>query len=339
MLSLRSTLVLSLVVLLGRAQTARACSPGTAPAPTAIPRIGTTGVSTATSIVVVSPNEPFGVSVTANGQAVPVTGWAGLGAGADKTGGPTSFWQLRLGDSMLAASADYVVTLPSGSGAPTLTTFSTAPGYDKQPGTAPNIRDLHLWRVRYPVDQIASGNCVFAEYEGFLTVDYDPATIPNTAAGSIIYSFQLTPETGGTVQTFVYTGDAPYAGLAPAADAPYPFAAWQPDLDPTRRYCLGISAIGDGNLARAGMPSDRVCADVVQVSAPGAPPPPDIGNGGAPGTANGGAPGTANGGAPGATGSSGGGCSIAGAPPSWLAILLCCAAAWSLTARRRVRRA
>jgi hypothetical protein len=318
------------VMLSWQAREARACSPGTAPASTALPSTGATGVSTATSIVVVSRTEPFGVSVLANGQAVPVAGWTALGSGVGPVGAPTSFWQLRLSDSMLASSADYTVMLPGSAGgdATTLTTFSTAAGYDKIAGTAPNLRALHLWRVRYPVADIASGNCVFAEYEGFLTVDYDPATIPNTPPGSVVQSFRLAPDTGGTVQTFVYTGDAPFAGLAPSGDYPFPLADWQPDLDPTRRYCLTVSAMGDGDLARLATPSNSVCADVVQLSATGAPPPPGTSAGGAPGTA--GAPG-----AGGAGNKTSSGCSMAGAPASWFAILVSLVAVCSLARRAR----
>jgi hypothetical protein len=300
------------------------------PAATAIPRAGATAVSTATSIIVVSPREPFGVGVFANGQAVTVSGWTALGSGVDALGGGTSFWQLSLAstDAMLAASADYVVTLPASGvdgGAATLTTFSTAAGYDKTAGTAANLRGFQLWRVRYPVADIASGNCVFAEYASFVTVDYDPATIPNTLPGSVIQTFQLSPDTGGTTQTFVYTGDSPFTGLAPSGAYPLPLGQWQPDLDPTRRYCLAIGAIGDGNLARLATGSNRVCTDVVQLSAAGAPSPPSVGG------AAGADAGSSNTGEPPSTG---GGCSTAGARGGSVGLLLL-AAAFGLTRQAR----
>jgi hypothetical protein len=333
------TLATLALALFGPAQRARACSPAPAPTATARPRAGTNGVSTATSIVIVSRNEPFGVGVLADGQVVSVAGWSALGAGIDGLGGPTNFWQLRMGgtDGLLAASTDYVVTLPGGAdgGASTLTTFSTAAGYDKISGTPPDLRSVHLWRVRYPVADIASGNCVFAEYASFVTVDYQPATIPNTAPGSVIQSFQLIPETGGTMQTFVYTGDTPFTGVAPSGDYPLPLGQWQPDLDPTRRYCLAISAMGDGNLARLGTGSQRICADVVQLSATGAPPSPVVSGG--PGSTDGGS-GGASGGAPGgAPGGSSGGCSMVGTPASGFAPLSPLAVAGCLA--RRARRA
>ncbi len=349
MMPMRWGWTLVALALVGPAHRARACSPPEPLPPTAIPRAGAVGVSPATSIVVVVPREPFGVSVLANGQAAPVSGWQAIGAGIDKSGGPTSFWQLSVG--LLVASADYVVMLPTGGtdgGAATLTTFSTAAGYDKVAGTAANLRSVHLWRVRYPVADIASGNCVFAEYASFVTVDYDPATIPNTAPGSVIQLFQLVPDTGGTSQTFVYTGDAPFAGLAPSGAYPLPLGQWQPDLDPTRRYCLTMSAIGDGDLARLGTPSNQVCADVVQLSATGAPPPPAIGGGPDGGSLDGAGSGGAGGGPTGGAGGgpigdglkgSSGGCATAGTPASWLGLALVAAGLGLGVGTQRRRRA
>ncbi|MFL5305257.1 MAG: hypothetical protein ACJ8F1_08590 [Polyangia bacterium] len=319
-------------------RTARACSPISPPPPSAIPRTGATGVSTETSIVVVLPREPFGVSVTADGQPVPVSGWRGLGSGIDSRGGATGFWQLTLG--MLAPSADYIVTLPNGAqdgGSTTLTSFSTAAGYDKKgAGTTINLRGFHLWRVRYPVADIASGNCVFAEYHSFVTVDYDLPALPNTPPGSLIQTFQLTPETGGTTQTFVYTGETPFAGWAPMSDYPTPSGQWQPDLDPTRRYCLTISAIGDDDLANLGAASNRLCTDVVQLSATGAPPPPDLGGTDGGSTRDAGAPSPRDAGT--TAGSSGGGCSISGGTAGWLGLATLFAAIGLAFARRRQRR-
>ena len=346
----RAALVVVAVSGLVHGRAARACSGGQPPPATAIPRTGASGVSTATSIVVVLPREPFGVGVVANGQAVPVSGWRALGGGIDGGRGPTQFWQLNVG--MLAAGAEYAVTLPSGGedgGSTTLTTFSTAAGYDKTAGTPANLRGLHLWRVRYPVADIASGNCVFAEYHSFVTVDYDAATLPGTAPGSVIQVFQLAPETGGTTQAFVYTGDAPFAGLAPMGDYPIPLAPWQPDLDPTRRYCLAISAIGNGDLANLGAGSNRLCADVVQLSAAGAPTPPVVGGvGGGAGTGgSGGSAGadagavTADAGAPPpqrTSGGSGGGCSMSDGRAGWLGTALLVALALAAARRAGARR-
>ena len=303
---------------------ARACSPPQAAPPTALPKTGATDVSTATSIVVVSPTEPFGLSLLVNGQSVAVSRWTALGSGVAEGPGTTSFWQLEIGAApdLLEGTAEYVVSLPGGDGGATvLTDFTTAAGYDKAAGTAPNLRNFHLWRVRYPVADIASGNCVFAEYHSFITVDYDPATIPNTEPASVVQTFALVPQTGGAQQTFVYTGSDPFTGLAPVGDYPSPLGEWQPDLDPTRVYCLAISAFGDGNLARLPVSGNQLCASVTQLSAAGAAP----------------APGTS-----GAQGDTGCGCSTIGpAPlmslPSVAAMLLIAVALAIRPRRKRVR--
>jgi len=259
---------------------AHACSPARAAPSIALPKTGATGVSTATSIVVLSPTEPFGLSLLVNGQSVAVSRWTALGSGIDEGLGPTSFWQLSIATTtgLLDGTSEYVLSLPGGDGGATvLTDFTTAAGYDKAAGTAPNLRDVHLWRVRYPVADIASGNCVFAEYQTFITVDYDPATIPNTEPASVVQTFGLVPQTGGAQQTFVYRGADPWKGLAPVGDYPLPLGDWQPDLDPTRVYCLGMSASGDGNLARLPVPGNRLCTNVTQLSATGAAPAPGTG--------------------------------------------------------------
>lgn len=233
--------------------------------------------------MVLSPNEPFGLNLLVNGQARTLFGWTALGRGVDDVLGATSFWQLQIeaASSMLDAAAEYTLSLPAGdAGVGDLTDFTTAAGYDKIPGTAPTLRALHLWWVRYPVGDIGSGNCVFAEYQSFITIDYDPATVPNTAPSSVIHIFGLSPKTGGPQQTFVFTGSTAFTGLAPSGDYPLPSGQWQPELDPTREYCLGISAFGDGDLARGRLSSNAVCATVTQLAATGATLAPGTGDAG-----------------------------------------------------------
>ncbi|MES1165631.1 MAG: hypothetical protein ABUR63_07740 [Verrucomicrobiota bacterium] len=254
---------------------ARACSAGQAATPTALPRTGAADVSTATSIVVLSPAEPFGLILLVDGQPVPVMGWTALGGGLDDGGGPTSFWRLRLGaGSMLNGSARYALSLPGAgadAGVAQLTEFTTAAGYDKASGTAPTLRGFRLWRVRYPVADIGAGQCVFSEYHSFITVDYEPASVPNTPPASVVHGFQLSPKNGGSTQTFTFTGSAPFTGLAPAGDYPLPLGQWQPELDPSRTYCLTIMAFGDGDLARPSVSSNQLCVGVTQLSSAGAP--------------------------------------------------------------------
>jgi hypothetical protein len=259
---------------------ARACGPLAPLSPIALPRSGATAVSTATSLIVLSRAEPTGLTLLAGGQNVALSAPVSLGGGADGSLGPASFWQVRPLDGMLPGNVEHVLTATFAGGTVEATRFTTGAGYDKVEGVAPVARAVHLWRVRYPVADIASGNCVFAEYHGFITVDYAPATVPSTPPASVVHTFRLAPETGGSAQQFSYTGEAAFTGTEPTGAYPLPTAPWQPELDPTRRYCLGISAFGDGDLARLPLQSQSVCADVVQLSAAGAPPPPGVGSGG-----------------------------------------------------------
>lgn len=256
---------------------AHACSAARPTVPTALPRSGGASVSIATSLIVVSSLDlpSLSLSLNAAGQSLSLGVPVALGGGVDGTNAGT-FWRLPLTNQMLLPSAEHVLTATVAGAPVELTRFTTAASYDKQPGTPPILKALHLWRVRYPVADIASGNCVFAEYHGFLTVDYTPATIPNTPVSSVVHTFELAPKTGGRGQTFVYAGDTAFAGNEPADAYPLPIGDWQPELDPTRTYCLTIGAFGDGDLARPRLTSETLCADVTQLSAPGAPPSPTV---------------------------------------------------------------
>jgi hypothetical protein len=260
-----------LVVWIGGAVPARACSGSYSTDRAALPRTGATDVSTNTSIVVLSRTEPFDLQLRANGESVPINGWTPLGSGRDEQLGPTSYWRLR---APLQPASTYALSSAAAStdgGDSEITQFSTGPGYDKTPGTAPTLRALRLWRVRYPVSAIGGGACVFSEYHGFITVDYDPAVIPNTEATSVVHTFRLVPKTGGLEQTFVYTGSDAFSGYAPSGDYyPPSFSSWQPELDPSREYCLTIEAFGDADLARQTPTSNQVCARVTELAAKGA---------------------------------------------------------------------
>lgn len=303
---------------------AEACSPGAAPPTAGLPGAGTTSVSTATSLIVFSAAQPAGLSLVAGGQNVPLAAATSLGIGVLGTGTRGGFWQLRTAttDGMLIGGAEHVLSQTKSDGSTVeLTRFTTAAGYDKAEGTAPVLRGVRLWRVRYPVADIASGNCVFAEYHGFITIDYDPATVPNTPPASVVHTFQLTPRTGGSAQNFVFAGAATFTGREPTGAYPIPTHPWQPELDPTRDYCLAIGAFGDGDIARLPLHSQSVCAEVVQLSAEGAPPPPVVGGVGGVGGVG--------------ASAGGGGCAVAGAASSAFTAWLVLVVVVTLGARRR----
>jgi len=260
--------------------TAWACGGGSTPEK-ALPLPGTTNVSTETSIVIESQSsEPGPLALLVNGQPVAPLSLMDLGPGFPRT----RFWRLLIGTNgqsePLLANSEYVLTTGRPDSPTELTRFKTGPAYDKTEGQPAVIRGLRLWRVRYPLSDIQSGNCVFAEYHGFITVDYQPAEIPNTPPAGVVHRFSLQPRNGGLEQTMVYAEEAPFQGEAPVGEHPLPRGEWQPDLDPTRAHCLTISAFGDGDRARLPVTSNVVCADVVEVTATGAPPPGNSGNSG-----------------------------------------------------------
>ena len=236
---------------------AEACSPGAPSPPAGLPAPGATDVSIATSLIVYARGgTPTGFSLQAAGADVPLSLPESLGGGvvaAVGSSAPVTLWRIRSAATMsfLVPSAEHVLTASFQGGSPAeVTRFTTAAGYDKAPAVAPVLNAVHLWRVRYPVADIGSGNCVFAEYHGFITVDYVPGTVPNTPPGSVVHTFQLAPKTGGSAQTFTYVGETPFTGNEPTGPYPTPLGGWQPELDPTRTYCLSVGAIGDGDLAR-----------------------------------------------------------------------------------------
>jgi len=241
----------------------RACSV-VPPDPLAIPRTGASNVSTATSIVVFSPAEPRGLTLTVGTSVTPLPDLDLLGSGIVSSQAPGQFWRVR-GIDFLEPSALHVVSVNRDGGPVELTRFTTASGYDKAQGTPPQLRSLELWRVRYPLSEISSGNCVFAEYHGFIRFDYDPASIPNTLPESTINSITLQPKTGGSSQVFYFTGNTGYEGQSPVPDD-HLFGPWRPEVDPTREYCAWLTASGDGDLARLPMQSEQLCTSVVELS-------------------------------------------------------------------------
>jgi hypothetical protein len=255
---------------------------------TAIPRSGSSDVSPATSLVILSPTQPSQLTLVAGATEVPLDGVTMLGAGIDGTTGlRTQFWRVRLLDPLLPASAELVLT---GFGASAiqpsltrvmLTTFVTAAGYDKNnPGTPAVIKSLSLRRVRYPLSDIGAGFCVFAEYQGYITVDIEPAVIPGTPPESVVSTVTLAPRHGGAAeQSFMFTGPAPFLGYPPLpSNYPTSGERWMPDLDPTLEYCASISSFGFNDLAVLPVVSNSVCATVEQIAVPGAGEPADGGS-------------------------------------------------------------
>ena len=255
--------------LVGRSA-AEACGPGRPAETAALPAAGATNVSTATSLIVFSATQPSGLTLLANGQNVPLPSVISLGNGVMGQSSPGGFWRVAT-DGMLIGGAEHVLSQATGNGTSVeLTRFTTATGYDKVQGVPPVVRGVRLWRVRYPVSDIASGNCVFSEYHRLHHHRLRPRHGAEHARGVGHSHLRLAPKPGGSEQKLVWASATPFAGSEPMGAYPTPTGLWQPELDPTRQYCLTISAFGDGDLARLGMTSQSACADVVQLSVPGA---------------------------------------------------------------------
>jgi MYXO-CTERM domain-containing protein len=261
---------------------ARACSGGGPTATyTTLPRTGATDVPTASSFIIASGAAPTDLVLKAGDVDVPLKAPTSLGPGREaKSNGHVTFWKVETVSGFLPASADLVLSAAGPQGGPrvVLTSVKTAAGYDKQPGTPATLKRLKLTRVRYPVEEIGAGGCVFAEYIGYISFESDPATFPGTPADSIVNTITLYPKNGGAAeQSFTYDGSEAYTGSPPGVF--WPGLGWMPQLDPTLEYCATIQSFGVGDIAREAVTSNTVCASVEQISSSDAGAQPD---GGAP---------------------------------------------------------
>lgn len=247
--------------------TARACLPLPSVMPFGLPLPTSSTISTATTIHIVAETQPTWVEVTAGGKLVKTDG-VELVSGMHLPNERGKLWRVRglnLSDtnSILQASSEYVVSMTYGGKRRELTRFTTASGYDKQQGTAPLLRAVKLWRVRYPAG--LGGMCIYSEYHAFIELDYEPAAIPDTPSGSVIYTVRLWPKTGGQRQDWSFTGAHVFKGAPPKAPDYMP-GAWPTDLDPSREYCVTITARGYGDLARLTLTSEEKCTQVTSLN-------------------------------------------------------------------------
>jgi len=296
------------------ARAAWACGGGTIAKAKAFPGAGATDVSPQSSIFLVASSQevPPGLTLLADGQAVALPGVTSLGTGLAADGW-ASFYRIA---GPLMASTSYA--LQAGVPAPaSLTQFSTAAAYDKDPGTAAAVNSLRLWRVHYPPARVNAGGCVSSEYEGYFALDFTPASIPGTPAAEVVSVLTLSSEQLGTAQSFVFSGiTALPGGLAPAVSGDGVVlssgealsagaALWKPDLETGRSYCATIVSYGRNDLAAGPLQSAKVCATVVGLDSGNT-----TGGGGAAGGGGTGAGG--QGGGTGAGGAAGGGVSGGG---------------------------
>jgi hypothetical protein len=184
---------------------------------------------------------------------------------------------------LLAASTEYVVSGPAeyvawfghgpqlDAGGPVeLSRFTTASGPRKTlDGSAPVVTKLSLLRVRYPISEIGSGDCVFDEYIGYVAYDFHEATFPGVDARAIVHHARLRPKNGSSEQSLLFVGDDQrYPRDVRALPIPDPGTDWMVDLDPTREYCLTLDAMPNGERGQT-LVSEPLCAKVEELTRPG----------------------------------------------------------------------
>jgi hypothetical protein len=276
-ISLVAVVGTSLVFVASWSHPAQACSGGSSAAPTAFPASGAANVSPYTSIIIAAgASQPSGLTLDAGGQTVTLPSILTLGSGLLGSSIAT-FYRLPL---YLATSTSYTLSALDNGTSRELTHFTTAAGYDKAPGQAPVIDRLRLWRVRYPVEQVAAGGCVFDEYEGYIDVDYQDGSVPNTPANEIVTVLSLQTKTGSSTQKFVFAGLSHFDGaqvqnamgsaLVDVPDGGFPspvYALWKPTLEPDREYCVSMTLYGRNDQAMPQVTSNNVCATVTNLDA------------------------------------------------------------------------
>ena len=267
----------SLVLVASWSRPAQACSGRASATPTAFPASGAADVSPYTSIIIAAgASLPSGLTLDAGGGSVTLPSLLTLGSGLLGSSNAI-FYRLPL---YLATSTSYTLSALDSGTSRELTHFTTAAGYDKAPGQAPVIDRLRLWRVHYPVEQVAAGGCVFDEYEGYIDVDYQDGSVPNTPANEIVTVLWLQPKTGSSSQKFVFAGlphfngaqiqNAMGSALVEVPDGGFPspvHALWKPTLEPDREYCVYMTLYGRNDQAMPQVMSNNVCATVINLDA------------------------------------------------------------------------
>ena len=252
--------------LLGAPAAARACSGRMTPW-LAFPGPGATEVSPQSSIYVSGIRDTAGLTVELNGQPVSLGRTESLSS---------EWWRVQAG---LLPGTSYVVRGLDNGVPRELTRFTTAAAYDKTLGTAAKLTRLRLWRVHYPKEMVAAGGCVFSEFEGYISVDYQPGAVPATPDGEVLTVFRLYPKTGGATENFAYPGLARQplaqwenpspnrAEEVPDGRLPSPLlSVWKPELAPDREYCVTVTLYGRNDVAALPVTSEPICAGVTNLA-------------------------------------------------------------------------
>jgi hypothetical protein len=246
---------------------ARACSSAGVGTPVAFPGAGATDVSPQSSIFLVTPTVTTPTLVLEeNGVALPSSPVSLLGQGQLGYQYGT-FWRLSpqaSPSSPLLPASRYVLKIQLGSATSPLSQFTTAASYDKQPGQAAVLTALRLWRVHYSAEEIGGGSCVFSEYMGYVDLDYQDSSVPNTPAAEVVNVIRLVSRQSLDEHSFVVAGNH-FEGIMEGPGGVPHAGTWTPPLMPGEEYCATMTSYGRNDLAMPVVVSDPICAKVQNV--------------------------------------------------------------------------
>jgi hypothetical protein len=236
------------------------------------PRTNSQAVSlAANAVVAIDPriDDPHLQLVAIRDASPTATPFTLLGQG-DVGGGLARFW---IADPPLSASTLYSVgPAPPAAGAE-LARFTTSAAATPV-ATAPVLERLRLWRTQYDKSEIGAGGCVFAEYEGYIDLDYQPAVFEGLVPEDVVHVLSLRRKDGASTEIYVagrLESRAPFArsldGVSRIPDGGVPCAqypTWKPNVIADQEYCLTMTSYG---ATSAPVVSNEVCAVVVGLDA------------------------------------------------------------------------
>ncbi|MBI5548791.1 MAG: hypothetical protein HY901_33330 [Deltaproteobacteria bacterium] len=150
-----------------------------------------------------------------------------------------------------------------------LTRFTTSETTDASPGTPATIKSLSVKVMEYPPEEVQGSMCVGCSTASLAFVEFNPAHLPDTFAGSVLYSWTVYPESGFGDSL---SGPIRYAAGAESFGCRGPFPcgpAACANLQVGSRYCAKVMAWGIPYAPDKALVSDEVCTRVVREVRPG----------------------------------------------------------------------
>ncbi|HEY3446803.1 MAG TPA: hypothetical protein VGK67_10590 [Myxococcales bacterium] len=150
-----------------------------------------------------------------------------------------------------------------------LTRFTTSEKAQASTGTAAAIKSLTVKVVTYPPEEVQDSMCTGCSTADIASVDFDPAVFPETAPGSVLYTWSLYPE-GSTEAP--PTGPMRFLAGATSLGCRGPIPCW---LSPCAsrsvgsRFCARVWAWGIPYAPDKAVVSDEFCTVAVSEVRPG----------------------------------------------------------------------